>query len=50
MKPDWFEIEKLNYDKMWPDDKIWLPDMLAGNLFFGEYDFLEHSVITSSNH
>ncbi|KAL4475522.1 hypothetical protein ABPG72_013346 [Tetrahymena utriculariae] len=51
MLPQWFDVDKINYDAKWPDDRIWYPDMLSGNnLFFGEYDFQEHSVITSSNH
>jgi len=28
MKPDWFEIAKIPYDRMWPDDEIWLPLIL----------------------
>ena len=28
MKPEWFDIDKIPYDKMWEDDKIWLPKVL----------------------
>jgi hypothetical protein len=28
MKPEWFDIEKIPYDKMWDDDIIWLPRVL----------------------
>jgi len=28
MKPYWFDLDKIPYDKMWEDDKIWLPEVL----------------------
>ncbi len=28
MKPEWFNIKNIPYDKMWEDDKIWLPEIL----------------------
>ena len=40
MKPEWFNINKIPYDKMLPDDKYWLPILLEGkkiNAFF-EFD------------
>ena len=30
MKPQWFAINKIPYDHMWSDDKLWLPKILAG--------------------
>ena len=30
MKPKWFEIDNIPYDKMFPDDKYWLPLVLEG--------------------
>ncbi len=30
MKPEWFTIENLPFDLMWPDDPHWLPGVLAG--------------------
>lgn len=30
MKPKWFDISNIPYDKMWPDDRIWLPKILKG--------------------
>lgn len=38
MKPYWFELEKIPYDSMWEDDKIWLPEVLSGARAI-EYDF-----------
>jgi len=35
MKPRWFSIDKIPFDSMWPDDRYWLPMLLAdsaGNL------------------
>lgn len=31
MKPQWFKIKEIPYDKMWPSDKYWLPPILDGN-------------------
>lgn len=30
MKPEWFNINNIPYDKMFPDDKYWLPLILEG--------------------
>ncbi len=34
---EWFDEEALPYDRMWPDDHIWLPDLLAGRSFRGTF-------------
>ncbi len=39
MKPYWFELDKIPYDKMWEDDKIWLPEVLNWQKNI-EYDFV----------
>ena len=43
MMPKWFDFSEIPYDKMWDDDKLWLPQILAGekleaNFLFGEND------------
>ncbi len=38
MKPYWFELNKIPYDEMWEDDKIWLPEVLWWKKGI-EYDF-----------
>ncbi len=43
MKPEWFTLDAIPYDTMWPDDEYWLPLFLAGKKFrtkflFGEND------------
>jgi 8-oxo-dGTP diphosphatase len=35
MRPQWFDINKLPYQDMWPDDELWLPHLLNGELFEG---------------
>jgi len=30
MKPEWFSTNSVPLEKMWPDDKFWLPQVLAG--------------------
>ena len=43
MKPQWYTIDAIPYDEMWPDDIHWIPVFLAGKKFrtkflFGEGD------------
>lgn len=45
MKPQWFHINEIPFDKMWPDDKYWIPLFLSrkkfkGNFVFGELDVI----------
>lgn len=30
MLPDWYAVDALPLDRMWEDDAVWLPDVLAG--------------------
>lgn len=30
MRPEWFDIKQIPYDKMWPDDPFWLPKIIDG--------------------
>ena len=39
MRPYWFDIDKIPYDKMFPDDKTWLPMIIAGKNVVGEFKF-----------
>ena len=33
----WFDEDRLPYDQMWPDDRLWVPHMLAGHRFRGVF-------------
>ncbi|MEK9182210.1 MAG: 8-oxo-dGTP diphosphatase, partial [Patescibacteria group bacterium] len=37
MKPEWFYVDKLPLDNMWPADAHWLPIMLKGKKFEGKF-------------
>lgn len=37
MKPQWFHYDDIPYDKMWADDKFWLPDFLKGKDIKGSF-------------
>lgn len=39
MAPKWFKFNEIPYDKMWDDDKFWLPEVLAGNKLVCAFDF-----------
>jgi len=34
---EWLSEDALPYDDMWPDDRVWLPEMLAGHRFHGAF-------------
>ncbi|HUB93251.1 MAG TPA: 8-oxo-dGTP diphosphatase [Verrucomicrobiae bacterium] len=35
MRPQWFHTSDIPFDQMWPDDKFWMPLLLAGKYFKG---------------
>lgn len=39
MRPEWFPIEEIPYDRMWQDDGHWLPLVLAGASVQAEFTF-----------
>ena len=39
MKPFWFSLDALPYEKMWVSDRKWLPEILAGNIISAEITF-----------
>jgi 8-oxo-dGTP diphosphatase len=47
--PLWTSIHAIPYDEMWADDRHWLPGLLEGKVFLGQFLFehekmLEHDV------
>lgn len=35
MKPEWFSIDNIPYEKMWASDRVWLPRVLEGEKVHG---------------
>jgi len=42
--PLWKKVSDIPYEKMWEDDRYWLPMMLDGQEFFGRFDFTEEAI------
>ena len=47
--PIWFDVDKLPYDEMWEDDRLWVPLVFARTRFTGRYIFddermLDHEI------
>ncbi|MBC5793122.1 MAG: 8-oxo-dGTP diphosphatase [Nanohaloarchaea archaeon] len=40
-RPEWFKLEEIPYNNMWPDDKYWLPKILNGEQFKAVFEFDE---------
>ena len=49
MAPRWFKIHEIPYDKMWDDDKVWLPNILEGKKLKADFIFKEGEVLSSQN-
>jgi 8-oxo-dGTP diphosphatase len=43
--PLWTDIKEIPYDKMWEDDRIWLPMVLAGTPFTARWVFNDDSML-----
>ncbi|MFU8867755.1 8-oxo-dGTP diphosphatase [Natronococcus sp.] len=39
-RPEWFALEDVPYDRMWEDDRLWLPAVLEGETVAGEFRFV----------
>lgn len=42
MKPNWFSLDSIPYNQMFPDDKYWLPLILEGKKINAYFDFDEN--------
>ena len=49
MKPQWFSVDNIPYSSMWPDDILWLPKVLNGELIKAGFVFGEGDVINESD-
>lgn len=49
MRPQWFTIDAVPYDEMWPDDIHWLPVFLAGKKFRTKFLFGEGDAVLENN-
>ena len=53
MAPRWFDERDIPYENMWPDDPHWLPELLDGNQFVGDfyfdesYEIIDHHIETA---
>ncbi len=49
MKPQWFTCDSIPFEKMWPDDIHWLPQVLANQKVVGEYSFSQTNQLLAHN-
>ena len=49
MKPQWFDLDEIPYEKMWSDDIHWLPRVLKGDKLEGELYFNEDNNTLNPN-
>jgi len=47
MKPQWFKIDEIPFNQMWPDDKYWLPLFLRKKKFEGSFNFRNSEILES---
>ena len=45
MRPQWFYFNEIPFDKMWPDDRFWMPYFLEGKKFEADFFFQDHHTL-----
>jgi len=45
MRPEWFSVNELPFQDMWPDDIFWLPEVVKGNSLKAMFKFGEKDVV-----
>jgi len=41
MRPQWYDVNKLPFDRMWIDDPYWLPRVISGKKIVGKFHFID---------
>jgi mutator protein MutT len=49
MSPRWFAISRIPYDKMWSDDKYWLPKVIQGEYVKANFHFDDNDKLLNYN-
>ncbi|KAF2359998.1 NUDIX hydrolase domain [Trinorchestia longiramus] len=49
MRPEWFPLTSLPYERMWADDHLWYPLLLKGACFKGYFHFKGEDTILEHN-
>ena len=45
MNPKWFNVDKLPFESMWPDDPFWLPLVLANKKIQAKFVFADNDIV-----
>ena len=45
-KPEWFAFDEVPYDRMWADDRYWMPKMLEGKHFTAWFRFDQEEMLS----
>lgn len=45
MRPEWFQVDSIPFDTMWPPDIYWVPLLLEGKKFKGKFLFNDNEDI-----
>lgn len=46
MRPEWFSVDSIPYETMWPDDPHWLPAVVDGQKIIASFTLNKEDVIT----
>ncbi len=49
-RPRWTPVDSIPYDRMWADDRLWIPHMLEGRRFIGWFIFDDDRMLDSRVH